>query len=94
MRNQQTLASTITCSGVGLHSGQAASITLRPAPPDTGVVFVSRQGGGDAYLRSPSSIGFPLNSARPSAAVDFRSKLLSICWRHWQAFMSTMYLSM
>ena len=50
MRNQQTLASTITCSGVGLHSGQSATITLRPAPPDTGVVFVSRQGDVDAYL--------------------------------------------
>ncbi len=41
MRNQQTLASTVTCSGVGLHSGQPTSITLRPAPPDTGVVFVN-----------------------------------------------------
>ncbi len=44
MRNQQTLASVVTCSGVGLHSGQPASITLRPAPPDTGIVFINRAG--------------------------------------------------
>lgn len=50
MRNQQTLASTVTCSGVGLHSGQSASITLRPAPPDTGIVFVNRSADVDAYL--------------------------------------------
>ncbi|MDF0674082.1 MAG: UDP-3-O-acyl-N-acetylglucosamine deacetylase [Nitrospira sp.] len=50
MRNQQTLASAVTCSGVGLHSGQSASITLRPAPPDTGVVFVNRKTDVDTYL--------------------------------------------
>jgi len=42
VRNQQTLASAVTCSGVGLHSGQPVTITFRPAPPDTGVVFVTR----------------------------------------------------
>jgi UDP-3-O-[3-hydroxymyristoyl] N-acetylglucosamine deacetylase len=50
VRNQQTLASAVTCSGVGLHSGQSASITLRPAPPDTGVVFVNRDASGDGHL--------------------------------------------
>ena len=44
MRNQQTLASAVTCSGVGLHSGQPANITLRPAPPNTGVVFINQAG--------------------------------------------------
>lgn len=50
MRNQQTLAAAVTCSGVGLHSGQSASITLRPAPPDTGVVFVNHNATGETYL--------------------------------------------
>lgn len=50
MRNQQTLAASVTCSGIGLHSGQPATITLRPAPPDTGVVFVNRNGDVDASL--------------------------------------------
>lgn len=50
MRNQQTLASAVTCSGIGLHSGQPVTITLRPAPPDTGVVFVNRNGNAGVSL--------------------------------------------
>lgn len=50
MRNQQTLAAAVTCSGVGLHSGQPATITLRPAPPDTGVVFVNRKEDANSSL--------------------------------------------
>jgi UDP-3-O-[3-hydroxymyristoyl] N-acetylglucosamine deacetylase len=54
VRNQQTLAAAVTCSGIGLHSGQPVTITLRPAPPDTGVVFVNRNADVDAFL--PASI--------------------------------------
>ena len=50
MRNQRTLAAQVMCSGIGLHSGQPVTITLRPAPPDTGVVFVNRNGNAGASL--------------------------------------------
>jgi len=36
---QQTLASPITVTGVGIHSGQNVEMTLRPAEPNTGIVF-------------------------------------------------------
>ena len=36
---QQTLKHRISCTGVGLHSGQRVAMTLQPAPPGTGVVF-------------------------------------------------------
>jgi UDP-3-O-[3-hydroxymyristoyl] N-acetylglucosamine deacetylase len=39
MLKQRTLKSLISASGVGLHTGQKVRITLRPAPPDTGIVF-------------------------------------------------------
>lgn len=39
MLRQRTLKSLIRASGVGLHTGQKVRITLRPAPPDTGIVF-------------------------------------------------------
>jgi len=42
MRNQKTLAHPTTLSGVGLHSGQPATLTLHPAPVDTGVVFYQK----------------------------------------------------
>ena len=36
---QKTLKSAIHCRGVALHSGARVAMTLRPAPPDTGIVF-------------------------------------------------------
>ena len=39
MLQQRTLRSITRAMGVGLHSGQRVELTLRPAPPDTGIVF-------------------------------------------------------
>ncbi|MEO8339613.1 MAG: UDP-3-O-acyl-N-acetylglucosamine deacetylase [Nitrospirota bacterium] len=50
MRAQQTLANAVSCAGVGLHSGQPVTLTLRPAPANTGVVFVNRNGKNGASL--------------------------------------------
>jgi len=36
---QRTLKNVIRATGVGLHTGEKISLTLRPAPVDTGVVF-------------------------------------------------------
>jgi UDP-3-O-[3-hydroxymyristoyl] N-acetylglucosamine deacetylase len=50
VRAQQTLANAVSCAGVGLHSGQPVTLTLRPAPPNTGVVFVNRNGHAGASI--------------------------------------------
>jgi len=39
MLRQRTLKTTIRTTGVGLHTGARVELTLRPAPPDTGIVF-------------------------------------------------------
>lgn len=39
MLKQRTLKTLTRAVGVGLHSGQRVEITLRPAQPDTGIVF-------------------------------------------------------
>lgn len=39
MIKQRTLKNSISAVGVGVHSGERISLTLRPAPVDTGVVF-------------------------------------------------------
>ena len=39
MHKQRTLKSLIHAAGVGLHSGVKVNMTLRPAAPDTGIVF-------------------------------------------------------
>ena len=36
---QKTLRNVIRAKGVGLHTGEQVYLTMRPAPPDTGIVF-------------------------------------------------------
>jgi UDP-3-O-acyl N-acetylglucosamine deacetylase len=40
MRLQNTIKEKITFNGKGLHSGKSGGMTLKPAPEDTGIVFV------------------------------------------------------
>lgn len=40
MKKQVTLASEVSYSGAGLHSGKNVTITLKPGEPDMGVVFI------------------------------------------------------
>ena len=37
--NQTTIQHVMTCSGIGLHSGNQVRVTLRPAPANMGIVF-------------------------------------------------------
>lgn len=37
---QHTLAGDVSCDGIGLHSGKPVIMTLKPAPVDTGIVFI------------------------------------------------------
>jgi len=39
MLRQRTVKALVRTQGVGLHSGQRVELTLRPAPPDSGIVF-------------------------------------------------------
>ena len=51
---QHTLAGRASCEGVGLHSGEAVTLTVRPAAENTGVVFV-RTDVTDRDNRAPVS---------------------------------------
>jgi len=39
MVGQRTLKNSIRATGVGLHTGRKVLMTLRPADPDSGIVF-------------------------------------------------------
>ena len=39
MLNQRTLKTTIRATGIGLHSGRKVFMTLRPAAPNSGIIF-------------------------------------------------------
>jgi UDP-3-O-[3-hydroxymyristoyl] N-acetylglucosamine deacetylase len=40
MTRQKTLAASIETAGIGLHTGVAVNLRLKPAPPNTGYIFV------------------------------------------------------
>lgn len=40
MQKQTTLATAVSYTGIGLHSGREVNAVLKPAPADTGIVFV------------------------------------------------------
>ena len=56
MRQQQTLSKSAFFSGIGLHSGNLASIAIHPAPPNTGVIFVKQV--GDQLVSCPATIQY------------------------------------
>ena len=37
--NQKTINQDITFNGIGLHSGLAVTMTVKPAAPNTGIIF-------------------------------------------------------
>ena len=39
MIKQRTIKQTASAVGIGLHSGRKVKLLMRPAPPDTGIVF-------------------------------------------------------
>jgi UDP-3-O-[3-hydroxymyristoyl] N-acetylglucosamine deacetylase len=46
MAAQRTLRRTVTCAGIGLHSGLKVTLALRPAPADHGIKFQRTDLGG------------------------------------------------
>ena len=58
MLQQRTLKSITRAVGVGLHSGQKVEMTLRPAAPDTGIVF--------RRVDLPQPVDIPANTASVS----------------------------
>ena len=56
MVGQRTLKNSIRATGVGLHTGTKIVMTLRPAEPDTGIVFrrVDLPGAPEVRARATS----------------------------------------
>lgn len=53
---QRTLASAAFCHGIGLHGGHRVRMTLRPAAPDTGIVFRRIDAGAEIAALWTNSI--------------------------------------
>jgi len=46
---QASLRQSAVFNGVGLHSGEQCEIVVKPAPADTGILFIRRNGEADAF---------------------------------------------
>jgi UDP-3-O-[3-hydroxymyristoyl] N-acetylglucosamine deacetylase len=46
IRFQRTIKNSISCEGIGLHSGKVVKMTLKPAPAGAGIVFTRTDLGG------------------------------------------------
>ena len=55
-QKQKTLASQATLSGVGLHTGKKVSMTLKPAEPGTGFVFVRTDLEGSPAIAADANL--------------------------------------
>ncbi len=49
---QTTLLRSVSCSGIGLHTGLTCNLQVRPAAPDTGIVFIRREGEKTVRIRA------------------------------------------
>ncbi|ACG72251.1 UDP-3-0-acyl N-acetylglucosamine deacetylase [Anaeromyxobacter sp. K] len=69
--NQRTVAKRVSCTGVGLHSGRPATLTLAPAPADAGITFVRMDLGVEIPARNEHVVDTMLSTSlgRGSARV-------------------------
>ena len=59
---QRTLRDAVGCRGIGLHSGQPAAMMLRPAAPDTGIVFRRSDAGAEIRADWRNSVASALST--------------------------------
>jgi UDP-3-O-[3-hydroxymyristoyl] N-acetylglucosamine deacetylase len=80
MRCQRTIRREIRMEGRGLHGGDPAALTLRPAAPDTGRVFVRADlGGAEVPVRPDSlaTVGHATRLESGEARIDTPEHLLA-----------------
>jgi UDP-3-O-[3-hydroxymyristoyl] N-acetylglucosamine deacetylase len=49
---QRTLRDSVSCTGIGLHSGEKVRMTVKPAPPDTGIRFIRKDLPGRRVIKA------------------------------------------
>jgi len=52
MEKQKTLKAKVSFEGIGLHTGDKVGITISPAPPNTGIIFVKEKEGNKSFIKA------------------------------------------
>jgi UDP-3-O-[3-hydroxymyristoyl] N-acetylglucosamine deacetylase len=80
MNAQRTLRRSVSCTGIGLHSGNKVTLSLKPAPADFGIRFRRTDLGGieiPATVQHLASINYATGLSRDKGAVETVEHLLS-----------------
>jgi UDP-3-O-[3-hydroxymyristoyl] N-acetylglucosamine deacetylase len=80
MTFQRTLRRTISCAGIGLHSGRKVTLTLKPAPADHGIRFRRTDLDGveiPAHVSHLAAFQYATGLARETGSVDTVEHLLA-----------------
>jgi UDP-3-O-[3-hydroxymyristoyl] N-acetylglucosamine deacetylase len=80
MNAQRTLRRSISCTGIGLHSGNKVTLSLKPAPADFGIRFRRTDLGGleiPATVQHLAGINYATGLSRDAATVETVEHLLS-----------------
>jgi len=76
MLKQRTVKQLVRTTGVGLHSGTKVELTLRPAAPDTGIVF--RRVDLDPVVEFPASAGVVGDTRMASVLVKGEARVSTV----------------
>jgi UDP-3-O-[3-hydroxymyristoyl] N-acetylglucosamine deacetylase len=80
MNVQQTLRRSISCTGIGLHSGNKVTLSLKPAPADFGIRFRRTDLGGaeiPATVQHLAGINYATGLSRDTGSVETVEHLLA-----------------
>ncbi|MFY9790868.1 MAG: UDP-3-O-acyl-N-acetylglucosamine deacetylase [Candidatus Sulfotelmatobacter sp.] len=80
MIQEQTIRSSVQCSGVGLHSGAPVSLQILPAPPGTGIVFHRTDLDGfeiEATSRNVARVSYATSLMKKGVLISTTEHLLS-----------------
>ena len=80
MKAQRTLRRSISCAGIGLHSGKKVTLLLKPAPSDAGIRFRRADLGGlevPATVEHVGGINYATGLTRDAVRVDTVEHLLA-----------------
>jgi UDP-3-O-[3-hydroxymyristoyl] N-acetylglucosamine deacetylase len=80
MDSQRTLRRQVSCAGIGLHSGNKVTLTLRPAPANSGIRFRRTDLGGleiEATINNLAGIQYATGLAQNEGSVETVEHLLA-----------------
>ncbi|MBF96856.1 MAG: UDP-3-O-acyl-N-acetylglucosamine deacetylase [Alphaproteobacteria bacterium MarineAlpha9_Bin4] len=75
---QRTIAKPISFSGIGLHSGDLCNITLKPADPDTGIVFIRKDLENNNIIPADYRYIFKSNLCTTLKAYNSDAKVITV----------------